>query len=87
MQTTHSELPGPSRGLGADGVIGVPGVSGGLGIWMAEVVGGKGGEGGGGAVGMGSVSSSICLPLQTTRGGGRGKQSVDSKQTAVLHML
>lgn len=26
MQTTHSELPGPSTGLGADGVTGVPGV-------------------------------------------------------------
>lgn len=33
MQTTHSELPGPSTGLGADGVTGVPGLCGELGVW------------------------------------------------------
>lgn len=39
MQTTHSEHPGPSTGLGAEGVMGVPGVRGGLGIWKVEVLG------------------------------------------------
>ena len=32
MHTTHSELPGPSRGLGAEGVRGVWGVRGVLGV-------------------------------------------------------
>lgn len=60
MQTTHSELPGPSTGLGAEGVTGVPGVSGGLGIW---ILGGEVGEGEGdgeGAVGATSAASFSC---------------------------
>lgn len=52
MQTTHSELPGPSTGLGAEGVTGVPGVSGGLGIQVVDASGRDGGEEGGGAVGV-----------------------------------
>lgn len=49
MQTTHSELPGPSTGLGAEGVTGVPGVSGGLGVWKVDELGRNGGEDGDGA--------------------------------------
>lgn len=64
MQTTHSELPGPSTGLGAEGVTGVPGVRGGLGICMVEVLGNDGGEQGGGAVGAVSASSSCWTDLQ-----------------------
>lgn len=69
MQTTHSELPGPSTGLGADGVTGVPGVGGVLGIWKAEVLGRNGGEGVG-AVGVASASSSSWGALQAS---GRGE--------------
>lgn len=47
MQTTHSELPGPSTGLGADGVTGVPGVTGELGAWKAVALGSSGGVKGG----------------------------------------
>ncbi|KAF3848692.1 hypothetical protein F7725_015189 [Dissostichus mawsoni] len=49
-KTTHSEVPGPSTGLGAEGVTGLPGVRGGLGSWKVE--GGDGGERGNGAVGL-----------------------------------
>lgn len=68
MQTTHSELPDPSTGLGAEGVTGVPGVSGGLGIWMAEVLGNDGGEEGVGAEGTTSSSSSCWTLLQAPSG-------------------
>lgn len=70
MQTTHSELPGPSTGLGAEGVTGVPGVSGGLGIW---ILGGEAGEGEGegegeeeeeGALGKTSAASFSCTASQ-----------------------
>lgn len=64
MQTTHSELPGPSTGLGAEGVTGVPGVSGGLGIWMVKSLERNGGEEGDGAVGMTSGTSSCGTALQ-----------------------
>ena len=59
MQTTHSELPGPSIGLGAEGVTGVPGVGGGLGRWKAEVPGSDGGDKGAGAWGLTGASSSF----------------------------
>lgn len=72
MQTTHSELPGPSTGLGAEGVTGVPGVSGGLGYWMAEVLGNDGGDRGGGAVGATAASSSCWMTLQAP---GRGEDT------------
>lgn len=58
MQTTHSELPGPSTGLGAEGVTGVPGVCGGLGTWKGEALGSNGGDTGPEALGATSVSSS-----------------------------
>lgn len=62
MQTTHSELPGPSTGLGADGVTGVPGVCGEPGMWKA--LGSSGGdtgpEGPGATAGSSSSSSSCC---------------------------
>lgn len=67
MQTTQSELPGPSTGVGADGVTGVPGVpgvSGGLGIWMFEVLGKNGGGEGDGAEGVTSTSASCLVTLQ-----------------------
>lgn len=67
MQTTQSELPGPSTGVGADGVMGVPGVpgvSGGLGIWMFEVLGKNGGGEGDGAEGVTSASASCLVTLQ-----------------------
>lgn len=70
MQTTHSELPGPSTGLGAEGVTGVPGVGGGLGNWTVEKLGRNGGDKGGGAVGATSVSSSCWKALQAPGGGG-----------------
>lgn len=70
MQTTHSELPGPSTGLGAEGVTGVPGVSGGLGTWKAEALGSNGGDKGAGAVGPTSSSSSCWTALQAPDGGG-----------------
>lgn len=66
MQTTHSELPGPSTGLGAEGVTGVPGVSGGLGTWEVEILEKNGGEEGGGAVGMDSGISSCGTALQAS---------------------
>lgn len=64
MQTTHSELPGPSTGLGAEGVTGVPGVSGGLGTWVVRILGKNEGGDGGGAVGMDSGTSSCGTVLQ-----------------------
>lgn len=64
MHTTHSELPGPSTGLGAEGVTGVPGVSGGLGIWMVAILERNGGEVGDGAVGMVSRTSSCGTALK-----------------------
>lgn len=67
MQTTQSELPGPSTGVGADGVTGVPGVpgvSGGLGIWMFEVLGKNRGGEGDGAEGVTSTSASCLVTLQ-----------------------
>lgn len=70
MQTTHSEPPGPSTGLGAEGVTGVPGVSGGLGVKLPEVFGvdGKKEEDGS----AGGISSLCCTDLQapTRMGGG-----------------
>lgn len=77
MQTTHSELPGPSTGVGADGVTGVPGVpgvSGGLGIWMFEVLGKNGGGGGDGAEGVTSASASCLVTLQAPARGGNGSR-------------
>lgn len=59
MQTTHSEPPGPSTGLGAEGVTGVPGVAGELGAWKAEALG-SGGVEGGGAEGPYPTSSFCC---------------------------
>lgn len=61
MQTTHSELPGPSTGLGADGVTGVPGVCGELGMWKA--LGSNGGDTGAEDPGTtgGSTSCSTAL--------------------------
>lgn len=64
MQTTHSELPGPSTGLGAEGVTGVPGVSGGLGIWKGGALGSNGGDTGPEVLGTTSVSSSCWAALQ-----------------------
>lgn len=57
-QTTHSELPGPSTGLGAEGVTGVPGVRGGLGKWIGEALGSTRGDGGDGAEGADGPASS-----------------------------
>lgn len=71
MQTTQSELPGPSTGVGADGVTGVPGVpgvSGGLGIWMFEVLGKNRGGEGDGAEGVTSTSASCLVTLQGPSG-------------------
>lgn len=74
MQTTHSELPGPSTGVGAEGVTGVPGVSGGLGIWMFEVLGKNGGGEGDGAEGVTSASASCLVTLQGPARGGNGSR-------------
>lgn len=57
MQTTHSELPGPSTGLGAEGVTGVPGVAGELGAWKTVALGSRGGVEGGEAMGTDAASS------------------------------
>lgn len=57
MQTTHSELPGPSTGLGADGVTGVPGVAGELGALKTVALGSSGGVEGGEAMGTDAASS------------------------------
>ncbi len=77
MQTTHSELPGPSTGLGAEGVTGVPGEAGGLGIWKVEALGSNGGEVGGGAVGLTSSSSSCWTALQAPGRGGENQWTVN----------
>lgn len=70
MQTTHSELPGPSTGLGAEGVTGVPGVNGGLGTLEAEALGRYAGDKGAGAVRPTSASSSCSRALHAPGGGG-----------------
>lgn len=57
MQTTHSELPGPPTGLGAEGVTGVPGVTGELGAWEPVALGSRGGANGGEAMGTDAASS------------------------------
>lgn len=57
MQTTHSELPGPSTGLGAEGVTGVPGVAGEQGTSKTGALGSSGGVEGGEAMGTDSASS------------------------------
>lgn len=70
MQTTHSEIPGPSTGTGADGVTGVPGVLGdcvGLGGCMMEVLGNdRGGDEDDGAVGTTSCSTALQAPAAGT---------------------
>ena len=76
MQTTHSELPGPSTGLGAEGVTGVPGVSGGLGIWKDDVLGGDGGVEGDGAVGMTSATSSCWKTLRAPVKRGKNSNNI-----------
>lgn len=81
MQTTHSELPGPSRAVGAEGVTGVPGVHGGLGICMARVLGNNGEEDGDGAVGNTSKSSS-WIALQTPR----SRSSMNYQVTSYMSM-
>lgn len=70
MQTTHSELPGPSTGLGAEGVTGVPGVNGGLGTLEAEALGRYAGDKGAGAVRPTCASSSCSRALHAPGGGG-----------------
>lgn len=59
MQTTHSELPGPSTELGAEGVTGVPGVMGELGAWKTVALASSGGVAGGEAMGLDAASSSF----------------------------
>lgn len=71
MQTTHSELPGPSTGLGADGVTGVPGVSGGLGMGKCEAFDSSGEGVAAGAVGKATSSCSSSTALHTA---GRGRR-------------
>lgn len=71
MQTTHSEFPGPSTGLGADGVTGVPGGCGELGMWKAlGSSGGDTGPEGPGATAGSSSSSSTALHAPAA---GRGR--------------
>lgn len=60
MQTTHSELLGPSTGLGAEGVTGVPGVVGEMGAWKTVALGSSGGVKGGEAIGAAAASSFFC---------------------------
>lgn len=57
MQTTHSELPGPSTGLGAEGVTGVPTVAGELEAWKTVALGSSGGVKEGEAIGTDAASS------------------------------
>lgn len=57
MQTTHSEMLGPSTGLGAEGVTGVPGVTGELGAWKTMALGSNDGVKGGDAMGIDTASS------------------------------
>lgn len=73
MQTTHSELPGPSNRGGPEGVTGVPGLHGGLGVCMAELLCGTGGDGGGGAEGPASLLSSFRAGLPAPAGAAEGQ--------------
>lgn len=57
MQTTHSEMPGPSTGLGAEGVTGVPGVTGELEPSKMMALGTSDGVKGGDVMGMDAASS------------------------------